>query len=428
MVIKDEAQNETSTWEPVPYLGRSVRVVGDWQSVDASQTPHEKNKRGELGKPLNNWYFNRTSRDPLGRIATANSSADRRNAVETHIAGAPRGKVNPERTEVADPKVMTEHIKRVAKHLGASDVGIMRVHPSFLYKEGRYPDDGRGADSGGGTIMVSAEETARRYPYAIALIYAWDYEMGRAHRHRIGDAAYHFGAEALRSTYANLAGYIRELGYGVATKVATPMPVALGAGLGEIGRHGMLITERFAPAFHLGDPILTDLPLVPDAPIDIGVEDFCKVCRKCANTCPTNSISTEGKGVVNGVEKYKINWETCYRLRPHVMEYWDICMTCVAVCPYTKPDVWWRTVAVRSIKWTPIPLRGLVTRPLKWIDDRFWGKLGRKRVQWMSHDSGRLKLPDGTAMPEEPERGYYYPLKENTRRFDILKEKLKSKA
>ena len=428
MVIKDEAQNEASTWEPVPYLGRSVRVVGDWQSVDASQTPHEKNKRGELGKPLNNWYFNRTSRDPLGRIATANSSADRRNAVETHIAGAPRGKINPERTEVADPKVMTEHIKRVAKHLGASDVGIMRVHPSFLYKEGRYPDDGRGADSGGGTVMVSAEETARRYPYAIALIYAWDYEMGRAHRHRIGDAAYHFGAEALRSTYANLAGYIRELGYGVATKVATPMPVALGAGLGEIGRHGMLITERFGARVHLGDPILTDLPLVADAPIDIGVEDFCKVCRKCANTCPTNSISTEGKAVVNGVEKYKINWETCYRLRPHVMEYWDICMTCVAVCPYTKPDVWWRTVAVRSIKWTPIPLRGITTRALKWIDDRFWGKLGRKRVQWMSHDSGRLKLPDGTAMPEEPERGYYYPLKENTRRFDILKEKLKSKA
>ena len=428
MVTTDETRNEDATWEPVPYLGRSVRVVGDWQSVDASQTPHEKNKRGELGKPLNNWYFNRTSRDPLGRIATANSSADRRNAVETHIAGAPRGKINPERTEVADPKVMTEHIKRVAKHLGASDVGIMRVHPSFLYKEGRYPDDGRGADSGGGTVMVSAEETARRYPYAIALIYAWDYEMGRAHRHRIGDAAYHFGAEALRSTYANLAGYIRELGYGVATKVATPMPVALGAGLGEIGRHGMLITERFGARVHLGDPILTDLPLVADAPIDIGVEDFCKVCRKCANTCPTNSISTEGKGVVNGVEKYKINWETCYRLRPHVMEYWDICMTCVAVCPYTKPDVWWRTVAVRSIKWTPIPLRGITTRALKWIDDRFWGKLGRKRVQWMSHDSGRLKLPDGTAMPEEPERGYYYPLKENTRRFDILKEKLKSKA
>ena len=133
MVTKDEERNEDAVWEPIPYLGRSVRVVGDWRSVDASQTPHEKNKRGELGKPLHNWYFNRTSRDPLGRIATANTSADRRNAIESHIAGAPRGRINPVRTEVADPRVMAEHIKRVAKHLGASDVGIMRVHPSFLY-------------------------------------------------------------------------------------------------------------------------------------------------------------------------------------------------------------------------------------------------------------------------------------------------------
>jgi epoxyqueuosine reductase QueG len=50
------------------------------------------------------------------------------------------------------------------------------------------------------------------------------------------------------------------------------------------------------------DPILTDLPLVPDAPVDIGVEDFCKICRKCANTCPTNSIPFGDKVVHNGIE------------------------------------------------------------------------------------------------------------------------------
>jgi hypothetical protein len=40
---------------PAPYFGRTARVVADWESVDASDTPHEKNKRGELGKPLFNW-------------------------------------------------------------------------------------------------------------------------------------------------------------------------------------------------------------------------------------------------------------------------------------------------------------------------------------------------------------------------------------
>jgi reductive dehalogenase len=419
-------ERDLETTEPLPYLGRSVRVVGDYASVDAAETPHEKNKRGELGKPLFNWYFNRTSQDPLGRTATASSAVDRRNTIEHVIAHAPRGKINPDRVEVTDPAAMTAHIKRVAKYLGASDVGIVRVHPSFLYTEGRYPEDGTGT-SGPSQQPATAAQTAARYPYAIALVHAWDYDMGRAHRHRIGDAAYHFGAEKLRATYANLAAYIRELGYSVATRVATPTPTALAAGLGEMGRHGMLITERFGARVHLGDPILTDMPLVSGEPLDIGVADFCKICQKCANTCPTNSITAEGKSVVNGVEKYKINWATCYRLRPHVMQYWESCLTCVTVCPYTKPNVWWRAVAIQALKRTPKPMRGLTTRALKWTDDKFWGKLPRRRVRWMSYDSGHLTLPDGTVQPVDEKTGHYYPLKENTRRFDILKEKLKAK-
>jgi reductive dehalogenase len=419
--------NDPETAAPMPYLGRSVRVVGDYQSIDAGDTPHEKNKRGELGKPLFNWYFNRTSQDPLGRTATANSAADRRNTVEHVIAHAPRGKVNPDRAEVADPKVMTAHIKRVAKYLGASDVGIVRVHPSFLYSEGRYPDDGTGTNSAS-QEPVTAAETAERFPYAIALVYAWDYDMAKAHRHRIGDAAYHFGAEKLRATYANLASYIREMGYSVATRVATPTPTALAAGLGEMGRHGMLITQKFGSRVHLGDPILTNMPLVSDAPIDIGVADFCKVCQKCANTCPTNSITAEGKSIVNGIEKYKVNWATCYRLRPHVMQYWEICLTCVTVCPYTKPAAWWHVAAIQSLKRTPKPLRGFTARVLKMLDDKYWGRLPRRRVKWMSYDSGHLKLPDGTVQPVDEKTGHYYPLKENTRRFDILKEKLKAKG
>jgi epoxyqueuosine reductase QueG len=59
------------------------------------------------------------------------------------------------------------------------------------------------------------------------------------------------------------------------------------------------------------------MPLIPDKPIDFGVEDFCKVCRKCATTCPTNSMPMEGKVVHNGVEKYKIKLKrTARRLIP----------------------------------------------------------------------------------------------------------------
>jgi epoxyqueuosine reductase len=65
------------------------------------------------------------------------------------------------------------------------------------------------------------------------------------------------------------------------------MPSAIAAGLGELGRNGLVITEKYGARISLGNPILTDLPLESDQPIDIAVEDFCKICRKCATACPT---------------------------------------------------------------------------------------------------------------------------------------------
>jgi len=174
---------------------------------------------------------------------------------------------------------------------------------------------------------------------------------------------------------------------------------------------------------------MTDLPLVPGEPIDIGVEDFCKVCRKCAVTCPTNSISFEGKEVYNGVEKYKIKWLTCYKLRPYVHEYWGSCLTCVAVCPYTKPTTWWRDLGVASLSHCPIPLRPLLVRGLKALDDKFWGVVPQRRVRWLGYDSGikpgekACTVAGCTADHGDAGKaaagniGYYYPLKENTNRF-----------
>ena len=435
----DTASNGGEATTPAaPYLGRSVKVVGPWKSVDAAGTPHEKNRRGELGKPLFNWYVNRISNDPLGRTAFPLSSADRRNTLQGAVSQAPRGAVNPEKTTVTDPRTLTRHIKRVARYFGADVVGIAAVHPSMLYSGPRnpdYDDSKKGAGEGAGRTQTSAD-VAEKLPFAISLSTAWDYNMIQAHRHHVGDHAYHFSQARLQLIYANLAAYVRELGYEVVQNRAQPMPTALAAGIGELGRHGMLISEKFGSRIHLGDPFLTNMPLVADKPIDIGVEDFCKICRKCATACPTNSITMEDKVVHNGVEKYKINWETCYRLRAYVMDFWEICLSCVTVCPYTKPNTWWRTLAVQSLKRTPIALRSLVVRPLKLLDDKIWGTVPRKRVRWLNYDSGIMPVlkkrdaANGTAdkVPEKPpdpksKVGYYYPLKENTRRFEILRER-----
>jgi reductive dehalogenase len=277
----------------------------------------------------------------------------------------------------------------------------------------------------------SPEDLARSFPFIIVATTAWDYDKLQAHRHFIGDAAYHVSQMKAQMILKALEGYVRELGYTALRGVVTPQAAGLASGVGELGRNGLLINKTFGARIHMPDPILTDLPLVPDEPVDIGVEDFCRICRKCAITCPTNSIPFGDKVVFNGVEKYKINWLTCYKLRPYVDAHWGSCLTCATVCPFTKPNVWWRSLTVWALSRCPIPLRPLLVRALKTIDDRVWGVTRQARVRWLGYDSGirpgehACTVAGCTASHEGAAHagtvagdvGYYAPLKENTNRF-----------
>jgi reductive dehalogenase len=414
----------------VPNLGRTVRVVGPVTNVSTKDTPHPKNQRGELGKALFNWYRNTVSKDPLSRVSGPNHFADRRSYLITPLGQAPKGNVNGRQLPVSDPVVMTRHIKQVAHHLGADLVGIASTHPAFLYASGpRYLQEGTAQDA---YESMTPEELAKRFPYVIVSTVAWDYERLQAHRHHIGDASYHVSQMKAAMVLKALEGYIREMGYTALRGAVNPQGAGLAAGLGELGRNGMLISEKYGARIHMPDPILTDLPLVSDHPIDIGVEDFCRICRKCAITCPTNSITFDDKVVHNGIEKYKINWLTCYRLRPFVVDFWESCLTCVAVCPFTKPNVWWRQLAGKVLSTSPIPVRPPIVKALKWLDDKIFGVVPQKRVRFMGYDSGikpgekactiagctadHADVGHSTAV-DNGKIGYYAPLKENTNRF-----------
>jgi len=172
-----------------PYFGRTARVVGDWQSVDAAGTPHEKNKRGELGKPLYNWYLNRTANDPLARTAFPQSAADKRNTLQSVVSSAPKGSINPDKIEATDPQVLSQHIKKVAEYFGAHVVGIAELHPSMVYSGNRHVDDVLVANETDGSNIQDPKDLVAKYPYAICMSTAWDINMIQAHRHHIGDQA-----------------------------------------------------------------------------------------------------------------------------------------------------------------------------------------------------------------------------------------------
>jgi epoxyqueuosine reductase QueG len=81
--------------------------------------------------------------------------------------------------------------------------------------------------------------------------------------------------------------------------------------------------------------VTTDLPLVQDPPLTFGVQHFCALCKKCAQLCPSGSITHGSKEVVAGVEKWQSKQDGCYR-------FWRIqgsdCSICIRVCPYSHPD------------------------------------------------------------------------------------------
>ncbi|MCF7635282.1 MAG: putative reductive dehalogenase [Dehalococcoides mccartyi] len=64
-------------------------------------------------------------------------------------------------------------------------------------------------------------------------------------------------------------------------------------GLAENSRQGnYCLTPETGPN-HIPFTMLTDFPLEPTKPIDAGLFRFCHSCKKCANACPSQSISHE---------------------------------------------------------------------------------------------------------------------------------------
>jgi len=104
------------------------------------------------------------------------------------------------------------------------------------------------------------------------------------------------------------------------------------AGLGEIGRHGLLITKEFGPRVRLG-VVTTDLPLVSDEAYEFGIQEFCRRCKRCAISCPGKAIPRGEKELINGDMRWKTSDTDCY-------QRWRMlgtdCGVCLASCPFSN--------------------------------------------------------------------------------------------
>ena len=106
VILLDEEGGEAQPppRRPVDFLGRSVRIVGQQESPNPQDDPHARVRRGELGKIVQNYYYNRFLKDPLDRMSHNSANADDRAVLNSIIArSGRRGGVNPEQTPVPTP-------------------------------------------------------------------------------------------------------------------------------------------------------------------------------------------------------------------------------------------------------------------------------------------------------------------------------------
>ncbi len=137
--------------------------------------------------------------------------------------------------------------------------------------------------------------------------------------------------------------------------------------------------------------VTTDLPLVPDKPIDFGMLDFCRVCRKCSENCPGEAISFDEEPVkYNGYLRWNSDFRKCAASARQSGGF--SCGRCVKVCPWSsKEDSWFHEAGV----W--IGSKGKQSASLlKQIDDMFgYGTEEITKYKWWLEWPELFPMPAG---------------------------------
>lgn len=271
------------------------------------------------------------------------------------------------------PEEATAKIKKMARWLGAEQVGICEVTEDM---KPYFYSIGRKHGNYSGPVANYTEDEGREipwpYPYKYCIVLAdkCDTDTLSALEGPLVEASARVSCSICDFLPHYLESIIRALGYDAKANPFSDTdiietPFAVKAGLGELGRSGLLVSPWGAQLRLL--EVFTNMPLIPDMPIDFGLQEFCKVCKKCAENCPAGAISMDDEPSEVTTTVKSIRWlqdeKKCLARR---LAYG--CAKCQSVCPWSKPDTLMHEVG-RMIGQNPALASFLVK-----IDDFFYNR------------------------------------------------------
>ncbi|MGI9625745.1 MAG: 4Fe-4S double cluster binding domain-containing protein, partial [Longimicrobiales bacterium] len=253
-----------------------------------------------------------------------------------------------------------KEVKHVAKTFGADLVGITGYDERWVYTH-NYSREGE---------QEKVQELPGDLGHVIVIAQSMDHGLIRTVPSALSGTATGIGYSRDTVVLLALAQYLINLGYRAVPTMndtALAIPLAIKAGLGEYGRHGLLITKEFGPRVRLGK-IFTDYPMAHDRPQFFGVSKMCETCRRCTEACPAKAISggdpndqVHNRSNIQGITKWTTDAERCFR-------FWSNqntdCSICVRVCPYNRTYDRWRDRVWRWLAGTPL------RRIALWMDGR----------------------------------------------------------
>ena len=108
---------------------------------------------------------------------------------------------------------------------------------------------------------------------------------------------------------------------------------ATSAGIGWIGKNGLLISADYGPRLSLAT-VLTDAPLEPDAPME---HSLCGSCTLCIQYCPSKAITgAEWSRSRPVVELVRIGSCRSHKAIKRLTDGKPNCGLCINICPYGR--------------------------------------------------------------------------------------------